>query len=112
MPTECLFRDDSYLREVSATVIGLTGVNIALDRTVFYAASGGQPGDHDPVNEVETVVETPGGTTVSEQPAQHASQVDRSGEGAPGDISGYSSVVEDPSQSEADVSHLSGRDKK
>lgn len=45
MPTECLFRDDSYLREVSATVIGLTGVNIALDRTVFYAASGGQPGD-------------------------------------------------------------------
>lgn len=45
MPTECLFRDDSYLREVSATVIGLTGVNIALDRTVFYATSGGQPGD-------------------------------------------------------------------
>ena len=45
MPTECLFRDDSYLRDVSATVIGLAGVNIALDRTVFYATSGGQPGD-------------------------------------------------------------------
>src|ERR1700733_9628417 len=45
MPTECLFRDDSYLRDVSATVIGLTGQNIALDRTVFYATSGGQPGD-------------------------------------------------------------------
>jgi len=45
MATECLFRDDSYLRDVSATVIGLTGQNIALDRTVFYATSGGQPGD-------------------------------------------------------------------
>ena len=45
MPTECLFRDDSYLRDVSATVIGLMGQNIALDRTVFYATSGGQPGD-------------------------------------------------------------------
>ena len=45
MPTECVFRDDSYLRDVSATVIGLAGVNIALDRTVFYATSGGQAGD-------------------------------------------------------------------
>ncbi len=45
MPTECLFREDSYLRDVSATVVGLTGANIALDRTVFYATSGGQPGD-------------------------------------------------------------------
>jgi len=45
VPTECLFRDDSYLRDVSATVIGLMGQNIALDRTVFYATSGGQPGD-------------------------------------------------------------------
>jgi len=45
MPTACLFRDDSYLRDVSATVIGIAGVNVALDRTVFYATSGGQPGD-------------------------------------------------------------------
>jgi misacylated tRNA(Ala) deacylase len=45
MPTECLFREDFYLRDVSATVVGLTGQNIALDRTVFYATSGGQPGD-------------------------------------------------------------------
>src|SRR5882724_11796023 len=45
MPTECLFRDDSYLRDVSAIVTGLTGANIALDRTAFYATSGGQPGD-------------------------------------------------------------------
>jgi misacylated tRNA(Ala) deacylase len=46
MSTDCLFRDDSYLTECSATVIGLTDAGeIMLDRTVFYAASGGQPGD-------------------------------------------------------------------
>ncbi len=46
MPTDCLFRDDSYLRECSAIVVGLTDAGgVALDRTVFYAASGGQPGD-------------------------------------------------------------------
>jgi misacylated tRNA(Ala) deacylase len=46
MPTDCLFRDDAYLKECSATVVRLIDAGgIALDRTVFYAASGGQPGD-------------------------------------------------------------------
>ena len=46
MPTECLFHEDAYLRTCEVRVVALTGENnIILDRTVFYATSGGQPGD-------------------------------------------------------------------
>jgi len=45
MPTELLFRDDAYLRSCSARVVAVTERGIELDRTVFYAAGGGQPGD-------------------------------------------------------------------
>jgi len=43
--TELLHRDDAYLRECDATVTGVGENTVSLDRTVFYALGGGQPGD-------------------------------------------------------------------
>jgi misacylated tRNA(Ala) deacylase len=43
--TALLFRDDAYLREATAVVIGVSERGVVLDRTNFYATGGGQPGD-------------------------------------------------------------------
>jgi misacylated tRNA(Ala) deacylase len=46
MGTTALFRDDAYLGEAEASVLGVNERGgILLDRTLFYATSGGQPGD-------------------------------------------------------------------
>ncbi len=44
--TKLLFRDDAYLTSCEAKVVGVNERGgILLDRTVFYATGGGQPGD-------------------------------------------------------------------
>lgn len=44
--TEALFRDDAYLKTCDAAVVAVNDRGgIILDRTIFYATSGGQPGD-------------------------------------------------------------------
>jgi misacylated tRNA(Ala) deacylase len=43
--TEPLYRDDAYLAEAEAVVARVSPDGVELDRTIFYANSGGQPGD-------------------------------------------------------------------
>ncbi|MBV2144508.1 alanyl-tRNA editing protein [Falsochrobactrum sp. TDYN1] len=44
--TEALFREDAYLSTAAGSVVAITeNGGIILDRTIFYATSGGQPGD-------------------------------------------------------------------
>jgi len=43
--TEEIFRQDAYAKSCEATVTASDGRGIQLDRTVFYATGGGQPGD-------------------------------------------------------------------
>lgn len=43
--TERLYEADAYRRECDAEVISRSADGLILDRTVFYAAGGGQPGD-------------------------------------------------------------------
>lgn len=77
MPTDCLFREDSYLKDCEATVVAINpDGGVVLDRTVFYAASGGQPADRgtlsadgEPVAIGNVVFTDPGKTMIAHVPA-------------------------------------------
>jgi len=43
--TTPLYRDDAYLTTAEATIVSADDATVVLDRSVFYPAGGGQPGD-------------------------------------------------------------------
>lgn len=52
MVTERLFWEDPYQTECKAKVLKVTGNEVVLDQTVFYAFSGGQASDAGTINDI------------------------------------------------------------
>ncbi len=45
VPTIKLFETDAYVRELETTIVDQSDAGVCLEKTIFYAESGGQPGD-------------------------------------------------------------------
>jgi misacylated tRNA(Ala) deacylase len=61
--TETLFRDDAYLRQVTARVLAANEAGVITDRSHFYPRAGGQPGD-------SGILRWPGGEAVITEAAK------------------------------------------
>ncbi|MGX1497207.1 alanyl-tRNA editing protein [Roseibium aggregatum] len=82
--TTPLFRDDAYLRTCEAEVIGVNERGgIVLDRTVFYATGGGQPGDSGAL-ELEDGTKLEIATAVYEEDKKTIVHVPSEGQNLPG----------------------------
>ena len=67
--TELLFNSDAYLSQSEAVVTNVDQNSIQLNRTIFYAESGGQPGDQGEIilgNQIYRVTDTQKGNSPNE----------------------------------------------
>ena len=84
--TERLFEQDSYLQETEAEVVAVGEDGVVLNRTVFYARGGGQPGDRGelvlPSGEVVAIADTVKGegNRILHLPAPEASRLPEVGD--------------------------------
>ncbi|MCY4324777.1 MAG: alanyl-tRNA editing protein [Betaproteobacteria bacterium] len=80
-PTTELYRDQPRLCECAATVVDIQTEGVILDQTVFFAASGGQPGDTGELIAADGTVYPVANTVRDRQTAAHLHCLD--GEDSP-----------------------------